>query len=290
MYQPPIRDVSIVKYQNGQFQTLSDYLAAEEPLEIQLAFGPIGQREQRSLAVTMRTPGQDFDLVYGFLYTEGIIHGKNEVLQMRYTGAQLSPDAQENSVLVELHPDAQFDFERLNRHFYTSSSCGICGKASLEMVQTHTPFLLPAGAPQINPEILLQLPALLSPAQSLFGHTGGIHASGLFSVDGNLLLSREDIGRHNALDKVIGAALQKMVFPLSSTILFLSGRAGFELVQKALMGGIPVIAAVGAPSSLAVELAEAHNLTLIGFLRDGRFNVYTGRERLNLVEDSRDFT
>jgi FdhD protein len=238
----------------------------------------------------MRTPGHDFDLVYGFLYTEGIIHAKNEVLQMRYTGTQLSPDAQENSVLVELHPDAQFDFERLNRHFYTSSSCGICGKASLEMVQTHTPFLLPAGTPQINPEILLQLPALLSSAQSLFGHTGGIHASGLFSVDGNLLLSREDIGRHNALDKVIGAALQKMVFPLSSTILFLSGRAGFELVQKALMAGIPVIAAVGAPSSLAVELAEAHNLTLIGFLRDGRFNVYSGKERMNFVEDARDFT
>jgi len=280
MYQFPIQDASIVRYQNGQFQSVSDHLAVEEPLEIQLAFGRIGHREQRSLAVTMRTPGHDFDLVYGFLYTEGIIHGSADVLQIRYTGTQLSPTAQENSILVELHPEAQFDFEQLNRHFYTSSSCGICGKASLEMVQTHTPFLLPVGMPLINPEALLKLPELLSPKQSMYEQTGGIHASALFSSDGDLRLSREDIGRHNALDKVIGAALQKMVFPLSNSILFLSGRAGFELVQKALMAGIPAIAAVGAPSSLAVELAEAHNLTLIGFLRNGRFNVYAGKERL----------
>ena len=201
---------------------------------------------------------------------------------MRYPGVQLSSEAQENSILVELHPAAQFDAARLQRHFYTSSSCGICGKASLEMVQNQSAFLLPAHHPIISPETLLLLPEALLPQQSLFNHTGGIHAAGLFSSSGDLLYLREDVGRHNALDKVIGAALQKKEFPLNDTILLVSGRAGFELVQKTVMAGIPIMAAVGAPSSLAVELAEAHNLTLVGFLRDGGFNIYTGGERIVL--------
>ena len=199
---------------------------------------------------------------------------------MRYLGVQLSPEAQENSILVELHPSARFDAARLQRHFYTSSSCGICGKASLEMVQNQSAFLLPAHQPVISPETLLHLPEALLPQQSLFNHTGGIHAAGLFSSSGDLLYLREDVGRHNALDKVIGAALQKKEFPLNDNILLVSGRAGFELVQKTVMAGIPIMAAVGAPSSLAVELAEAQNLTLVGFLRDGGFNIYTGGERI----------
>lgn len=281
MYQSPIRKVQILKYQDGQFSPRTDHLATEEPLEIQLSFGPSEQRTQRSLAITMRTPGQDFDLVYGFLFTEGIIHRRNDVIQMRYPGNQLDPEAQENIVLVELHPHTNFDFERLNRHFYTSSSCGICGKTSLEMVQPHAHFLLDPLNPQVTPPILLRLPQLLLPQQSLFGRTGGIHAAGLFSATGDLLLLREDVGRHNAVDKVLGAALQKHDFPLRTEILLVSGRAGFELVQKAIMAGLSVMAAVGAPSSLATELAEAHNLTLIGFLRDGSFNVYTGKERIS---------
>ena len=281
MYQSPIRKVQILKYQDGQFNQRTDHLATEEPLEIQLSFGASEQRTQRSLAITMRTPGQDFDLVYGFLFTEGIIHRRNDVIQMRYPGNQLDPEAQENIVLVELHPHTNFDFERLNRHFYTSSSCGICGKTSLEMVQPHAHFLLDPLNPQVTPPILLRLPQLLLPQQSLFGRTGGIHAAGLFSAAGDLLLLREDVGRHNAVDKVLGAALQKQGFPLRTEILLVSGRAGFELVQKAIMAGLSVMAAVGAPSSLATELAEAHNLTLIGFLRDGSFNVYTGKERIS---------
>lgn len=280
MYQSSTQERAIIKFRNNRFETLNDHLAREEPLEIQLAYGPLVQRQQMSLAVTMRTPGADFDLVYGFLFTEGLIQGRKDVLQIRYPGIQLSPEAQENSILVELHPSARFDAARLQRHFYTSSSCGVCGKASLEMVQNQSTFLLPVHQPIVAPEIILRLPAALLPQQSLFNHTGGIHAAGLFSSSGDLLYLREDVGRHNALDKVIGAVLQKQPLPLSDTILLVSGRAGFELVQKAVMAGIPIMAAVGAPSSLAVELAEAHNLTLVGFLRDGSFNIYTGGERI----------
>jgi FdhD protein len=282
MYQTPTQERAIIKFRDNRFETRNDHLASEEPLEIQLAYGPLGQRQQMNLAVTMRTPGADFDLVYGFLFTEGLIQGRKDVLQMRYPGAQLSPEVQENSILVELHPAAQFDAARLQRHFYTSSSCGVCGKASLEMVQNQSAFLLPAQQPIIAPQTLLRLPEALLQQQSLFNHTGGIHAAGLFSSTGDLLYLREDVGRHNAVDKVIGAALQKQTLPLSDTILLVSGRAGFELVQKTVMAGIPIMAAVGAPSSLAVELAEAHNLTLVGFLRGGGFNIYTGGERIEL--------
>ena len=283
MYQTPSRERTIIKYRPNYFASQNDHLAGEEPLEIQLAYGPLGQRQQMNLAVTMRTPGADFDLVYGFLFTEGLIQGRKDVLQLRYPGVQLSPEAQENSILVELHPSARFDAARLQRHFYTSSSCGICGKASLEMVQNQSAFLLPTHQPILSPETLLRLPEALLTQQSLFNYTGGIHATGLFSSSGDLLYLREDVGRHNALDKVIGAALQKKEFPLSDTILLVSGRAGFELVQKAVMAGIPIMAAIGAPSSLAVELAEAHNLTLVGFLREGGFNIYTGGERIELI-------
>lgn len=281
MYQSPSEERPIIKYRHNRFETQNDHLAKEEPLEIQLAHGPLTQRQRLNLAITMRTPGQDFDLVYGFLFTEGLIQSRKDVLQMRYPGVQLSAEAQENSILVELHPDLVFDEKRLQRHFYTSSSCGVCGKASLEMVQQHSAFVLPAQQPFVSADLLLNLPQALLSAQSLFKHTGGIHATGLFTINGDLLHLREDVGRHNALDKVIGAALQKQELPLSDTILLLSGRAGFELVQKAVMAGIPIVAAVGAPSSLAVELAEAYSLTLLGFLRDGGFNLYTGEERID---------
>lgn len=280
MYQAPTEERTILKFRNNQLHTQNDCLVREEPLEIQVAYGPSAQRQRLNLAVTMRTPGQDFDLVYGFLFTEGLIKGRKDVLQMRYPGVQLSAEAQENSILVELHPEAVFDPQRLQRHFYTSSSCGICGKASLEMVQQTSAFILPLHQDLVTSTTLLNLPAAMRPAQPLFNETGGIHATGLFSLNGELLYLREDVGRHNALDKVIGAAMQKQNLPLNDTVLLVSGRAGFELVQKAVMAGIPIMAAVGAPSSLALELAEAHNLTLVGFLREGGFNVYTGGERI----------
>jgi FdhD protein len=279
-----LRKQNIHRVQPHQVVVLEDVLAVEEPLEIRLSFGPSAQRQTKSLAVTMRTPGADFDLVTGFLYTEGIIAAREDVLQIRFVGEQLSLEAQENVVQVDLKASVPVDFEKLNRHFYTASSCGICGKASLEMVQMACPFVLLSEFPKLAPAILLTIPDQLRQQQSLFALTGGIHAAGLFSAQGELLFLREDVGRHNALDKVIGAALQKMPLPLKDTLLMVSGRASFELVQKALMAGIPILAAVGAPSSLAAELAEAYNMTLIGFLRGQQFNVYSGLERLAMPE------
>lgn len=256
-----------------------DMLAVEEPLEIQIAFGPARARSRQSLAVTMRTPGQDFDLALGFLFTEGIIGRAADVSLMRYAGEQLSDSAQENVLLVELRPGLDLDMQRLSRHFYTASSCGICGKASIEMVQTHTCFNLLPNEPLLSREVLFALPDILAAHQAAFAHTGGIHAAGLFDAEGTLLLLREDVGRHNAVDKLVGAALSRGLVPLSRHIFLVSGRAGFELVQKSLMAGVPVLAAVGAPSSLSVELAETYGMTLLGFLREGRFNVYTGKQR-----------
>jgi FdhD protein len=256
-----------------------DMLAVEEPLEIQIAFGAMHTRHRQSLAVTMRTPGQDFDLAMGFLFTEGIISRAADVLLMRFAGEQLPETAQENVLLVELRPGLDIDMQRLSRHFYTASSCGICGKASIEMVQTHTCFSLLSNEPSLTREVLFALPEALAASQEAFAHTGGIHAAGLFDAAGKLLLLREDVGRHNAVDKLVGAALSRGLVPLSRHILLVSGRAGFELVQKSLMAGVPVLASVGAPSSLSVELAETYGMTLIGFLRQGRFNVYAGKQR-----------
>lgn len=258
----------------------SDFVAREEPLEIQLAAGPLGQRSKRSLAVTMRTPGHDFDLVRGFLYTEGIIQHPRDILSMRYVGALAEPGTQENALLVELAPALSLDWSRHERHFYGASSCGICGKAALEMVRQVCPFLLPPAQPQVRVAVLQGLPAALRTQQPLFDRTGGIHAAALFTASGELVAVREDVGRHNALDKLIGAALKTEALPLHRHLVLVSGRAGFELVQKAVMAGIPLLAAVGAPSSLAVELAQAHGLTLVGFLRHDRGNVYAGAARL----------
>jgi FdhD protein len=282
MYQKPTRKQSILKYQAKGFQALEDELVSEEPLEIRLAHGPIGQRQEQVLSVTMRTPGQDFDLALGFLCAENFINKRADILQWRYIGTQLSAEAQENVILLELAPQVHFDPQSLQRHFYASSSCGVCGKAALDMVQVTPNHLLRPGLPVVNAQDLLQWPELLRQSQSLFARTGGIHAAALFTAQGQLLYLREDVGRHNAVDKVVGAALQDQQLPLHDMVLLVSGRAGFELVQKALVAGIPFMAAVGAPSSLAVDLAEEQGMTLVGFLRDGRFNVYVGQDRLVL--------
>ena len=275
-----LQEVQIQKWKKAELVPKADVLAVEEPLEINIAYGLGDDRQRKSLAVTMRTPGQDFDLALGFLLSEGIISQQEEVLQIRYLASELEDSAQENVLLVDLVPKHTFDPEQLNRHFYTASSCGICGKASIDLVRVHLPYILSYSQPKIAIEELLALPEKLLKAQESFAKTGGLHAAALFNQKGELLLIREDVGRHNALDKIIGAAFQKGWLPLNNHILMLSGRISFELVQKALVAGIPAIAAVGAPSSLALELADEHKMTLIGFLKEGQFNIYCGVERI----------
>lgn len=250
-----------------------DLLAVEEPLEIRISHGAGEQRRRLSLAVTMRTPGEDEDLAAGFLFTEGVIQDAGQILAIKWLA--------ENTVQVELQPLVQVDEARLTRHLFTSSSCGVCGKASLDAVQTVACHFPKAGHPRVDRRTLFGLPATLRRAQKTFDSTGGLHAAGLFDAQGNLLLLREDIGRHNAVDKVIGAALRGgWPLPFRDCLLLVSGRAGFELVQKAAMAGIPLLAAVGAPSSLSAELAANSGMTLAGFLRGERFNVYTHPERI----------
>ncbi|MEM9919691.1 MAG: formate dehydrogenase accessory sulfurtransferase FdhD [Bacteroidota bacterium] len=271
--------VSIVKYNEEVETSVQDVLAVEEPLEIRLLYGAESDRKEQAIAITMRTPGNDRDLALGFLRTEGIIQNATQVLATE-TGPAFLPPAEQNQLLVKLHPSVNIDMGRLERHFFTSSSCGICGKASIDAVHAVSYPPIPAGEPVATAKTIRQLPAVLRKAQEVFEQTGGLHAAGLFDAEGNLQLLREDVGRHNAVDKLVGAALWENQLPLSQSILQLSGRISFELVQKALMAGIPIISAVGAPSSLAVGLAQSAGVTLVGFVRNGRFNVYTCPERI----------
>jgi FdhD protein len=256
-----------------------DAVAAEEPLEIRVVTEVGGRRRRHSVAVTMRTPGNDFELAVGFLCGEGLVRRREEIWRVGYCDSGAESEAR-NVVEVHLDPGVDVDLERLTRHVFTSSSCGVCGKASLEAVRVVCPRK-PLGELRLEPALLLRLPAALGEAQPVFGRTGGLHAAGLFDDSGRLLELCEDVGRHNAVDKVVGALLLGDSLPAGDRILLVSGRASFELVQKAAIAGIPVLAAVGAPSSLAVELASEQGMTLIGFLRDGRFNVYAGSERMD---------
>jgi FdhD protein len=258
----------------------SDVLAVEEPLEIRLVYGPREAREEKSISVTMRTPGQDFELAAGFLYTEGIITHPQHLLSVRHCPDVEKPEERHNVLKAELAPDLPFNLEKLNRHFYTSSSCGVCGKASIEAIHAAACPALPEATPLFPASLVHQLPGRLQQAQALFAHTGGLHAAALFSPDGQLVLLREDVGRHNALDKLIGAALFRNLLPLHQYLLLMSSRASFELVQKGVVAGLPVLAAVGAPSSLAVQTADAFGMTLLGFVRENRFNVYAGKKRV----------
>ncbi len=276
----PGRTVStrMVCARDGTVYSRVDELATEEPLEVRVAYFQAGVERRRSVAVTMRTPGNDFELAAGFLYSEGVISGPEAIDHIAYCTDVEGPQMY-NVVTVHLRPGVSFDPERLSRNVYTTSSCGVCGKTSLELVRTVCPNH-PVGNFRLRPEVLRQLPEALAKAQPVFARTGGLHASALFDADGKLLLAREDVGRHNAMDKLIGALLLAGKLPAANTVVLVSGRASFELVQKAVMAGIPVLAAVGAPSSLAVELAREFGLTLIGFLRGDRFNVYSGAWRI----------
>lgn len=271
---PGIAHLPIQKIQDAGIQATIDELAIEEPLEIRLQYGPALDRQERSISITMRTPGNDTELATGFLYTEGIIPDASAI--------DLVSTFTPNSILLSLKTTIALDLGRLQRHFYTTSSCGVCGKSSLEALRTVCPPPQPDTGWLVTPEVIYDLPGKLRRQQDIFGSTGGLHAAALFDVQGGLQLLKEDIGRHNALDKLIGANLQESNLPLGKHILLLSGRACFELIQKAAIAGIQMVAAVGAPSSLAVELAREYNMTLIGFLRDQRFNIYAGAHRVRI--------
>ena len=270
----PVAPIAITRVENGTSASAEDLLVTEEPLEIRLGYGPEHDRTEIRLSVTMRTPGNDEELARGFLFTEGLITYPAQLLRVAYC-QNVKEEERGNVVRAELHPSVEVDPAKWQRNFYTTSSCGVCGKSSIEAVQVNCLKPLPK-APELSAALITALPERMRDAQTVFKHTGGIHAAALFNVHGELLLLREDVGRHNAVDKVIGAA-QLVDLPLAACILLVSGRAGFELVQKCVVAGIPAMAAVGAPSSLSVQLARASGLLLIGFLRDQRFNIYAQR-------------
>ncbi|MGW1120448.1 formate dehydrogenase accessory sulfurtransferase FdhD [Streptomyces tanashiensis] len=263
----------VLRVREGHPSHRPDTLAAEEPMEIRVGGRP--------LTVTMRTPGDDFDLAAGFLVSEGVVRSAEDVAGIRYcAGATSDGGNTYNVVDVVLAPDVAAPDASLERNFYTTSSCGLCGKASLDAVRTTAAWSVAEDPLRVGPEVLSALPDRLRAAQKVFDRTGGLHAAGLFSAEGELLCLREDVGRHNAVDKVVGHALRSGLLPLRGTVLMVSGRASFELVQKAVMAGIPLLAAVSAPSSLAVDLAAESGLTLVGFLRGTSMNVYCGDDRL----------
>jgi len=255
----------------------ADVVASEEPLGIRVVAEVGGRRQRTDIAVTMRTPGDDLDLAVGFLLTEGILSADG-LWRVEHCRDPSAVDAH-NVVDVFLKPGVSFDPEKFSRHVYTTSSCGICGKASLDQVRV-AGVEPPGGAFRVSESVLAGLPERLAPAQPLFAKTGGIHAAALFDTVGELVELREDVGRHNAVDKVLGSLARVDRLPASDRLLLVSGRASFELVQKALVGGIPLLAAVGAPSSLAISLAREFEMTLVGFLKRDRFNIYVGEERI----------
>jgi FdhD protein len=274
--------LSVVKISNGEYLKTTDALAIEEPVEIRLEYGPANDRKVQNIAVTMRTPGNDSELAVGFLFTEGIIPRQLNGSSVGHCFIACAEN-KENVIQVSLKEDIIPTLINAQRNFYTTSSCGVCGKSSIASIKTVSAFSAGEGdRNQTNEELIYELPAILQMHQAVFADTGGLHASALFDSAGRLLIVREDVGRHNALDKLIGTALADGILPLSRHILLLSGRASFELVQKAAMAGISIIAAIGAPSSLAVQLADEFNITLIGFLRDRRFNIYTQPQRILL--------
>lgn len=278
MTKPGVAHTPIKRFNNHLVEETVDLLAVEEPLEIRLGYGIRTERLQKKIAITMRTPGHDFELALGFLLTEGIISSANDIYDIRYCTELNTLENKENIVRVELHEHIKVALEHLQRNFYTTSSCGICGKESIEAVRTVCRFS-PSEVPfTVAENIITSLPVTLRAQQQVFAYTGGLHACALFDTEGNLLCLREDVGRHNALDKLIGASSAHL--PLNNRVLLLSGRASFELLQKAAMAGIPMVCAIGAPSSLAVQMAHESGITLIGFLRENRFNIYTHQHRI----------
>ncbi len=293
MKSPAYSEIAVRRVASGEASVdLDDLLAVEEPLEIRIGFNARGKAEHRAISITMRTPGDDGELAAGFLFTEGIITSPDQVRQIRHCGLKIGTGTgsldraaalNSNTIRVDLSDGIEVDLKRLERHFYTTSSCGVCGKSSIEALQTGV-RKLENDSVRVSSEVIHGLNAKLLDAQTTFEKTGGLHASVIFDLDGKVDTIAEDVGRHNALDKVIGRKFMARATPMNDKILMVSGRASFELVQKALMAGIPILAAVGAPSSLSVELAREYGMTLIGFVRDKRFNIYCGGERILSVD------
>lgn len=269
-----VTKIKLTRVHQGNLLFADDELAVEEPLEIQLMYSNNGSRLKKNMAVTMRTPGNDAELAAGFLFTEGIIQHINQLTTIA------SIPFETNKILITLADGELPKLEKTERNFYTTSSCGVCGKSGIDNIKTVSIYEPKEDQIRVRPEIFYTLHQALRQRQDVFESTGGLHAAALFDLLGNFKLLREDVGRHNALDKIIGASFLNNKLPLHDSILLLSGRASFELIQKATMAGIKIIAAVGAPSSLAVQLAEEMQMTLIGFLKNERFNIYCGGERI----------
>jgi FdhD protein len=271
--------IDINSIRNGRRSLKADSVAVEEPLEIRVGFSTPDGRASKSISITMRTPGNDRELAAGFLYTEAIITAGSDIASIEVCGPPAPDSGNHNVIRVELRGDVKVDLGLLQRHFYTSSSCGVCGKASLDALRVTGLRAIDSEA-AFSQAVLLQVPEKLRAAQQTFDETGGLHAAAVFSTDGRIVASMEDVGRHNAVDKVIGRLLLNNLLPASEHGMMVSGRASFELLQKTLVGGIPLLAAVSAPSSLAVQLAREFNMTLVGFLRGDTFNIYSGDERI----------
>jgi FdhD protein len=272
--------IDIRKVCGDQQLSQTDHIAVEEPLEIQLCSRTVDGAAAKSISITMRTPGDDAELAVGFLYTESIIQSPSQLVSVDHVGATVDDTGLCNKIRVELVPEAEIDFSRLERHFYTTSSCGVCGKTSIDALHVTGLEPLQGNRAEFRREVIVAMPERLIAGQHLFSETGGLHAAALFDEDGDIIVLKEDVGRHNAVDKVIGWMFMNGQLPAQHHGLLVSGRASFELMQKSLVAGIPLLAAVGAPSSLAVQVAKDFGMTLIGFLRDDRFNIYSDTERI----------
>ena len=266
--------IEITRFKDGTSSEVEDFVAIEEPLEISVNYSAAGESVTRNISVTMRTPGSDEFLACGFLFTEGIINSKTAII----SAGPLNYDL--NRINVRLQEGIIPHLQQAERNFYTTSSCGVCGKSSIDAIKTVSAFTHVKTKSAVSREVLCSLPEKLKQQQVIFKSTGGLHAAALFKTEGNFISLQEDVGRHNAVDKLIGEALQKGMLPLTEIILLLSGRASFELIQKATMAGVKMVAAIGAPSSLAVELATEAGITLVGFLKAGGFNIYTHPENV----------
>jgi FdhD protein len=275
------QSIEISKVDDSGISRKNDEVAVEEPLEIQVSTHSAGGSAAKSVSITMRTPGADEELAVGFLFTEGIIAAPDQVLSVQHQGEVDADSGLQNIVRVEIDPDVDLQLDRLERHFYTTSSCGVCGKASLDALRVTGVDSLAAHQTRFPAKILTDMPDAVRAQQPLFSKTGGLHAAAIFGADGDIAIVKEDVGRHNATDKAIGALFLAGRLPAYEMALLVSGRASFELMQKAAVAGIPLLAAVGAPSSLAVQTAKEFGMTLVGFLRDGTFNIYAGGERID---------
>ena len=272
----------VLKYSSNNFKDVEDLVSIEEPLEISLKYKEEGKWIEQTLSITMRTPGNDEDLVRGFLFNEQIVKSLNDIDNVESYGDKVGQYKIQNKILATLNNSENVNISKIKRDFLTNSSCGVCGKSSLDALEIIKTTKTNASEPKISKDVIIQSPDILRESQSEFSKTGGIHASGLFNSDGKLIALREDVGRHNALDKLIGCALEKNQFNPKDQFITCSGRLNFELVQKVLMTDIGIMIGVGAPTSLAIDLANKFDITLIGFVKRDSFNIYTNNKKVKV--------